>query len=99
MFSVRQSSLALVVILNYQRWAEDEMTQLLVSERYLVKAVHVNSLVLDAIADWLELAGPAMNPEWLEGNANFLEQGASVNYPVQVDYVNCLEAGVPVGTY
>lgn len=55
----------------------------------------MNSLVLEAIANWLELAGPARDLGWLEGNASFLEQGASV----QADYVNCLEVEVPVETY
>jgi hypothetical protein len=69
------------------------------SERYLVQADHVNSLILEATANCLELADPERNLGWLEGNASFLERGAGVNYRVRADYVNCLEVEVPVGTY
>jgi hypothetical protein len=60
-------------------------------------------LVLVAIANWLELAGPARDLGWLEGNASFLQILFKVEYctrynynyleqgaSVRADYVNCL---------
>jgi hypothetical protein len=83
------------------------------SEKYLVRAYHVNSLshvklmngqstkatnkylVLEAIANWLELAGPARNLGWPEGNASFLKVLFKVGYRTYYKYYY-LEQGASV---